>query len=248
MTELTNALSLGQYEDLSTSLPTGDDLRFGEVDLEAPPVDQETMAPSDVPMFPSGTVVTPLQNTSARLSSMPNPVSASSVRESDVQIGKSSLTPGSIQISQRDLTRSQGELARSSLENADTVTERRRLVGKRTIVSLASWALSGNVDWASVPESLNEAGVSEVLEPSEGDTKKRRVESFDESVGWFLRERSSITWMMNVRMNEKYLKLTLVIFWNLKGLSVEIHRCRCQRGLSDGRSIEVTHHRLLSGQ
>ena len=36
VTELTNALSPGQYEDLSTSLPTRDDLRFGEVDLEAP--------------------------------------------------------------------------------------------------------------------------------------------------------------------------------------------------------------------
>ena len=110
VTELTNALSPGQYEDLSTSLPTRDDLRFGEVDLEVPPVDQETMAPPGVPLFPSGTVVTQLQNTSARLSSIPNPVSASSVRESDVQTGESSLTPGSIQISPRDLTRIQGEL------------------------------------------------------------------------------------------------------------------------------------------
>ena len=33
MTELTNALSPGQYEDFSTDLPTRDDLRFGEVDL-----------------------------------------------------------------------------------------------------------------------------------------------------------------------------------------------------------------------
>ena len=48
------------YEDLSTDLSTGDDLRFGEVDLEVPPVDQETMAPPDVPLFPSGTVVTQL--------------------------------------------------------------------------------------------------------------------------------------------------------------------------------------------
>ena len=61
VTELTNALSPGQYEDLSTDLPTRDDLRFGEVDLEVPPVDQETMAPPDVPLFPSGTVVTQLQ-------------------------------------------------------------------------------------------------------------------------------------------------------------------------------------------
>ena len=194
VTELTNAVSPGQYEDLSTNLPTGDDLRFGEVDLEAPPVDQETMAPSDVPLFPSGTVVTTSQNTSAQLSSRPNPVSASSGRESDVQIDESSLTPGSIQISPRDLTRNQGELARSSLENADTVTDRRRIVGKRTIISPAPLALSDNVDSASVPESLNEAGLPEILEPSEGDTKKRRVESFDESVDWFQRERSSIAW------------------------------------------------------
>ena len=62
VTELTNALSPGQYEDLSTNLPTRQDLRFGEVDLEVPPVDQETMAPPDVPLFPSGTVVTHLQN------------------------------------------------------------------------------------------------------------------------------------------------------------------------------------------
>ena len=149
VTELTNALSPGQYEDLSTSLPTGDDLRFGEMDFETPPVDQETMAPSDVPLFPSGTVVTLLQNTSARLSSIPNPVSASSVRESDVQIGESSLTPCSIQTAPRDLTRNQCELARSSLENADIVTERRRIVGKRTIISPAPLALSDNVDSAS---------------------------------------------------------------------------------------------------
>ena len=61
------------------------------------------MTPPDVPLFPSDTVVTQLQNTSARLSSIPNPVSASSGRESDVQTGESSLTPGSIQISPREL-------------------------------------------------------------------------------------------------------------------------------------------------
>ena len=42
VTELTNALSPGQYEDLPTNLPTRDDLRFG-VDLEEPPVGQEIM-------------------------------------------------------------------------------------------------------------------------------------------------------------------------------------------------------------
>ena len=54
------------------------------------------------------------------------------------------------------------------------------------------------MDSASVPESLNEAGLSEVLEPSESDTKKRRVECFDESVDWCQREKSSIAWMTNV--------------------------------------------------
>ena len=37
VTELTIALSPGQFEDLSTKLPTRDDLRVGEVDLEEPP-------------------------------------------------------------------------------------------------------------------------------------------------------------------------------------------------------------------
>ena len=202
VTELTNSLSPGQYEDLSTSLPTRDDLRFGEVDLEAPPVDQETMAPSFVPLFPSGTVVAPSQNTSTRLSSIPNPVSASAGRESDVQVDESSLTPGSIQISPRELTRSQGELARSSMENAHPVTERFRIVGKRTITSTAPLAFPDNVDSASVPESLPEADLREVLEPFEGDTKKRRVESFDESVDWFQKERSSIAWWLSKRLSD----------------------------------------------
>ena len=61
------------------------------------------MAPPDVPLFPSGTVVTQLQkHVLLDCPSIPNPVSASSVR------GESSLTPGSIQISPRELTRSQG--------------------------------------------------------------------------------------------------------------------------------------------
>ena len=42
-----------------------------------------------------------------------------------------------------------------------------------------------------------EVGMPEALEPSESDTMKRRVESFDESVDWFQRERSSILWLTN---------------------------------------------------
>ena len=60
-------MSPGQHEDLSTNLPTRDDLRFGEVDLGEPLVDQETTTPSLVPLLPSGTVVDPLQSTLTRL-------------------------------------------------------------------------------------------------------------------------------------------------------------------------------------
>ena len=67
--------------------------------------------------------------------------------------------------------------------------------------------LSDNVDSASVPESLNEAGLPEVLEPSEGDTKKRRVESFDESVDWCQKERSAKAWMTNVSNEREILEI-----------------------------------------
>ena len=59
-------------------------------------------------------------------------------------------------------------MARSSLGNADPVTERRRIVGKRT--TPAPLGLPDHVDSASVPESLNEASLRKVLELSEGDT------------------------------------------------------------------------------
>ena len=52
VTELTNASSPGQDEDLSTNLSTRVDLRFGKVDLEGPPIGQETMAPSVVTLLP----------------------------------------------------------------------------------------------------------------------------------------------------------------------------------------------------
>ena len=119
------------------------------------------MAPF-VPLFPSGTVVAPSQNTPARLSSIPNPVSASAGRESDVQFDESSRTPGSIKTSPQKLTRSHGELARSSLEIANPVTGRRRFVAKRTVTSPAPVTLPDYVDSASVPESLPEAVLPEV--------------------------------------------------------------------------------------
>ena len=133
-------------------------------------------------------------------------------------------------------------MSRSSLENADTVTERRRIVGKRTIIFPAPLALPDNVDSAS------EAGFPEVLEPSEGDTKKRRVESFDESVDWFKRERSSIAWMTNVSDEREIFEIDV-------GDPLESERSFCRdssvwlsKRLSDGKSSEVTYHRLLPGQ
>ena len=97
-----NTLSPGQYEDLSTNLPTRDDLRLGEVDLEEPPIGQETMAPSFVALLPSGTVVDPLQNTPTCLPSGADPVSEPACRGSDVPIDESSVAPGSMQISPRE--------------------------------------------------------------------------------------------------------------------------------------------------
>ena len=118
-------------------------------------------------------------------------------RDSDVPIDESSVALGSMLISPRDLTRSQGELVRSSLENPTPTTVKRRIVGKRTVIHFEPLALSDNVDSRTVPDSFPEAGMPEALEPSESDTKKRRVESFDESEDWFQGERSSTAWMTN---------------------------------------------------
>ena len=62
------------------------------------------------------------------------------------------------------------------MENADPATVRRRVGGKRTIPTVP-FALSDNVDSVSVLDSAPEAGMPGALEPSESDTKKRRVES-----------------------------------------------------------------------
>ena len=201
------------------------------------------MAPSDELLFPSGTVVTPLQNTSARLPSIPNPVSASSVRESDVQIGQSSLTPGSIQISPRELTRSQGELARSSLENADTVTERRRTDGKRTITSLLHLWLC-LIMW--IRQVFLRASMRLVCQRFSKPLKATR-----RNVGWNLlmnRWISSTAWMTNVSDEREIFEIDV-------GDPLESERSFCRdssvwlsKRLSDGKSSKVTYHRLLPGQ
>ena len=98
---------------------------------------------------------------------------------------------------------------------------------------------------ASVPESLNEAGLQEVLEPSEGDTKKLRVDSYDESVDRFQRERSSTAWMTNVSDEREIFEIDV-------GDPLKSERSFCRdssvwlsKRLSDGKSSDVTYYRLL---
>ena len=159
------------------------------LDLEELPIGQETMAPSSVPLLPSDLVVAPIQNTPTRLPSRSDTVPEPVLRDSDVPVDESSVVPGSMQISPRELTRSQGELVRSSFgkphpDNCETPN-----CWKTDIIFPVPLALSDNVDSRSVPDTSPEVGMPEALEPSESVTKKRRVESFDESVDWFQRER-----------------------------------------------------------
>ena len=150
-----------------------------------------------------------------------------------------------MQISPRELTRSQGELVRSSLANADPTTVSGRIAGKRTISPPVPLAISDNVDSGSVPGSHPEAGMPDALEPSEGDTKKRRVESFDESVDWF--RESPVAWLTNSADEREIFEIDV-------GDPLESEKsCRDSslwllKRLSDGKSTEVSDHRLLPGQ
>ena len=88
----------------------------------------------------------------------------------------------------------------------------------------------------------------EALEPSESDTKKRRVESSDESVDWFQREKSSIAWLTNSSHEREIFEIDV-------GGPLESEESLCRQSsvwlskrLSDAKSTEVTCHRLLPGQ
>ena len=146
-----------------------------------------------------------------------------------------------MQISPRDLTRSQGKWVRSSLGITDPTAVRRRIVGKNP----EPLALYGCVDSGSVPDSFPESGMPEALEPSESDTKKRRVESFHESVNWFQRGRSSTAWLTNSSDVREIIEIDV-------GDLLESEKSFCRdssvwlsKRLSDGKSTEVTCHRLL---
>ena len=80
------------------------------------------------------------------------------------------------------------------------------------------------------------------------DTKKRRVESFDESVDWCQKERSAKAWMTNVSNEREIFEIDVD-----DPLESEMSFCRdasvwLSKRLSDGTSSEVTYHRLLPGQ
>ena len=93
------------------------------------------------------------------------------------------------------MTRSQIELVRSSLEDANSANMRRRIGRKRTVIPPQHLALPATVDPVNLPEIVQR--IPEALESSEGDTKKRRLESFDELVDWCQRERSSMARLTN---------------------------------------------------
>ena len=80
---------------------------------------------------------------------------------------------------------------------------------------------------------------------SEGDTKKRRVESFDESVDWCQKERSAIAWMTNVSNEREIFEIDVGDpLESERCLSVEIPSLWLSKRLY-GKSSEVTYHRLL---
>ena len=138
-----------------------------------------------------------------------------------------------------DLSRNQGELVRSSLESSNPTAVRRRIVGKRTVISPEPLALSVDVDSRSVPDNCPEPGMPEAEEPTDSGTKKRRVESNDESVDWFQRERSDVRELFEIDVGDP--------------LESERSSCRdssvwLSKRLSDGKSTEDTYHRLLPGQ
>ena len=74
------------------------------------------------------------------------------------------------------------------------------------------------------------------------------MESFDESVDWFQRERSSIAWLTNSSDERKVFEIDV-------GGHLESEESFCRdssvwfvKRVSDGKSTEVTYHRLLPGQ
>ena len=105
------------------------------------------------------------KTTPTRLSSIPDLVSESVGRGSDVPSDESSAALGSVQTSPREFTRSQGELVPSSSENADLATVIRRVAGKRTTILPVLLAFSDNVDSVSVPDSFLEVEIPVALSP-----------------------------------------------------------------------------------
>ena len=94
-------------------------------------------------------------------------------------------------------------------------------------------------------ENIKEVEIPEIPEPSESDTKKRRVESFDESVDWFQKGRPMLG--LQTLHEREIFETDTRNLWNLNSPCVAIQRWLSKR-LLDGKSTEVSYHRLLPGQ
>ena len=114
--------------------------------------------------------------------------------------------------------------------------------------SLKILALLANEDSVNLPENRPDTSLPEAVASSQGDTKKRRLESFDELVDWCYRERSSSAWLTNSSDEREIFEIDV-------GNPLESEKSICRHSLVllskkllEGNSTEVSYHRLLPGQ
>ena len=83
--------------------------------------------------------------------------------------------------------------------------------------------------------------ILEAPEPSVGNTKKRREQSFDESVDWLQRERerSSIAWLTNASHEREIFNIDVGDpLENTNSPSAATQRCGCQRDCQTGNRLK----------
>ena len=152
------------------------------------------------------------------------------------------MVPVSVETSPRELTCSPGELVRSTLQNADPVTSRRRVVGRRTIIPLEPFASPDTVDPVKLDENINDVEVPEAPESSDGGSKKRGVESFDEPVDWFQRERA------NSSPQQEIFEIDVGALLDSEESFCRHSSAWLSKRLPEVKASEVSNYRLLPGQ
>ena len=75
--------------------------------------------------------------------------------------------------------------------------------------------------------NIKEVEIPEIPEPSESDTKKRRVESSDESVDWFQKGRPMLG--LQILHEREIFEIDMGNLWNMNSPCVAIQRCGCRR-------------------